>query len=148
MSPKLLPPLFLATALLAHPAWAEDAGMIKNTRGSVTVIRGATQLPATVGMPIQARDQLRTGADGCVGITLRDATLLSAGPNATLSLDQYSFNPTTHEGRLDAGIRGGSMAVISGKLAKASPESVRFRTPTVTLGVRGTSFIIDAGGEE
>jgi hypothetical protein len=36
--------------------------------------------------------------------------------------------------------------VISGKLAKANPDAVRFSTPTTTLGVRGTAFIIEVGG--
>jgi hypothetical protein len=35
--------------------------------------------------------------------------------------------------------------VISGKLAKANPDAVRFSTPTTTLGVRGTEFIIEVG---
>ena len=38
--------------------------------------------------------------------------------------------------------------MISGKVAKANPDAVRFNTGTVTLGVRGTEFIIEAGEEE
>jgi hypothetical protein len=38
--------------------------------------------------------------------------------------------------------------VVSGKIAKQSPESVRFSTPTTTLGVRGTEFVIEAAGTE
>ena len=45
-------------------------------------------------------------------------------------------------------IRRGSLAVVDGKLAKANPESVRYSTPTTTLGVRGTEFIIEVGGSE
>jgi hypothetical protein len=80
-----------------------------------------------------------------VGITLHDNTLLSAGPNSVLVLDNFAFNPTTHAGAIDASVKRGTLAVISGKIAKQSPETVRFRTPSAILGVRGTSFVVDAG---
>lgn len=139
-------PTLALTALLAlsAPALAEEAGMIKTQKGAVSILRGGQTLTASVGMKVDTRDQIRTGADGAVGITLRDATLLSAGPNSTLTLNQYAFDPTTHEGKLDAKLQRGTLAVISGKIAKASPDTVRFSTPTVTLGVRGTSFLIEA----
>ena len=93
-------------------------------------------------------DRLRTGADGSVGITLRETTVMSAGPNATLDLNKFAFDPTTHAGAIHASVRRGSVSVISGKIAKASPDTVRFSAPGMTLGVRGTHFIIDAGPKE
>ncbi len=86
-----------------------------------------------------------TGANGAVGITLRDNTLLSAGPNSAIDLNKFVFDSTTHAGAIDATVRRGSLSVISGKIAKATPEAVRFSAPGMTLGVRGTSFLIDAG---
>ena len=85
------------------------------------------------------------GYDGAVGITLRDNTLLSAGPNSTLDLNKFAFNTTTHAGELNASVKRGTLAVVSGKIAKTSPENVSFNTPTISLGVRGTEFVIDAG---
>jgi hypothetical protein len=34
--------------------------------------------------------------------------------------------------------------VISGRLAKASPDAMTVRTPTAILGVRGTEFVVSA----
>jgi hypothetical protein len=62
-----------------------------------------------------------------------------------LDLARYAFNSTTHQGELAATVKRGSLAVISGKVAKASPDAVQFNTATVTLGVRGTEFIVDVG---
>lgn len=135
-----------AVALAAVPAWATDeAGTVKISKGQVFIERAQAQLPATVGTRIFASDRVRTGADGSVGITLRDNTLLSAGPNSTVELHKFSFDSTTHAGSIDASVRRGTLSVISGKIAKATPESVRFAAPGMTLGVRGTSFVIDAG---
>jgi len=124
---------------------ADEAGTIKVSNGQVSVQRDAQQLPATVGTRIFTNDRVVTGADGSVGITLRDNTLLSAGPNSALDLNKFSFDSTTHAGTIDATVRRGTLSVISGKIAKATPEGVRFSAPGMTLGVRGTSFLIDAG---
>jgi hypothetical protein len=140
--PWLLSGLLLACSLFT-PAWAGEAGVIKNAQGSVTVKRGAVSLKAASGMVVQTADQIVTGEKSAVGITLRDNTVLTAGPNANLALDRFSFDPQTQKGELGASVKRGSLAVISGKIAKASPDNVQFKTPTVTLGVRGTEFIID-----
>lgn len=121
----------------------ELAGMVKNSSGQVSIERGTQKLAAPVGTPIQVADRLRTGADGAVGITLRDNTLLSAGPNSLISVDKFAYDTTSQAGRISVGIRKGTLAVASGKIAKQTPESVDFRTPTSVLGVRGTEFVIE-----
>jgi hypothetical protein len=137
--------LMLAVALQATVHAAENAGTIKTSRGEAQILRDGNSVPASVGASLQVSDSVVTGADGAVGITLRDNTRLTAGPNTTLDLNTFRFDKTTHKGEMDASVKRGSLSVISGKIAKASPDGVQFRTPTVTLGVRGTEFIIDAG---
>lgn len=135
-----------ALALLLPAAHAADeAGIVKTSKGQVSVERAGQKLPAPVGTQIFAQDTVLTGADGAVGITLRDNTILSAGPNSQVDLRRFSFNSTTHAGAIDANVRRGTLSVASGKIAKASPTSVSFSAPGMTLGVRGTSFVIDAG---
>jgi hypothetical protein len=48
-------------------------------------------------------------------------------------LEKYAFDPTSHEGTLDATVKKGTLGVISGKLSKQSPGAVQFRTPTSIL---------------
>ncbi|QFU77731.1 hypothetical protein EY643_03190 [Halioglobus maricola] len=126
----------------------EAAGTIKISRGDAHIVRGGQQLPATPGQHVEVSDSILTGSDGTVGITLNDDTRLTAGPDSTLELRRFVFDSTTHQGSLDASVQRGSLSVISGKIAKASPEAVSFSSPSVTLGVRGTRFIIKAGQEE
>lgn len=137
--------LLVATALLAATSLADDVGTIKISRGDAEIVRSGSRLPADVGASLKVNDSIVTGANGMVGMTLLDNTRLTAGPNTTLDLNTYRFDKTTHAGEMDASVKQGSLSVISGKIAKASPDGVQFRTPTVTLGVRGTEFIIDAG---
>ena len=58
-------------------------------------------------MRLEAADVLKTGADGSVGITMADNSLLSAGPNSILSLDRFDFDPTSNQGRFDAQLQEG-----------------------------------------
>jgi hypothetical protein len=110
----------------------------------VTIERDGKILPGEVGARLQPSDVLTTGADGSVGITLSDDSLLSAGPNTILSLDRYDFDSTTQQGQFDASLRKGSLAVISGRIAKQSPDAMKVRTPSSILGVRGTEFVVSA----
>lgn len=137
----MLPALLFGTAAEA----GEVAGMVKNSKGQVNIERDGQKIPAAVGTPVQVLDKLRTGADGAVGVTLRDNTLLSAGPNSLLTIDKFAFDTTSQAGNLSIGIRRGTLAVASGKIAKQTPESVDFHTPTSVLGVRGTEFVVEVG---
>jgi hypothetical protein len=130
------------TSLFAMSTSAADIGQIKIAKGSVTVDRAAQSLHGIVGLRLQASDVITTGADGSVGITMSDDSLLSAGPNSTLSLDRFAFDSTTHQGLFDASLRKGSLSVISGRIAKQSPDAMTVRTPSAILGVRGTEFVV------
>ena len=122
--------------------WANDVGQVKVTKGVVHVEREGARMPAVVGMPIRQADKLVTGADGTVGVTFADNSLLSVGPNSALVVDKFAFNASTHEGQFDASLQRGTLAVVSGKMVKQSPEAMRIRTPASILGVRGTEFVV------
>jgi hypothetical protein len=136
--------LAAALAVAGGVAMAEDIGQIKIAKGDVAVERNGQLLIATVGMRLAASDVLKTGPTGSVGVTMSDDSLLSAGPNSILVLDRYEFDSTTNQGKLDASLRKGSLAVISGRIAKQSPEAMTVRTPSAILGVRGTEFVVTA----
>lgn len=140
--------IVLSLLLGVGMACAESAGMVKTVKGLAHIERNGQKVPAVVGVSVESGDRILTGVDASIGISLRDNTLLSAGPNATLVLSKFAFNASTHEGALDAQVKRGSLSVISGKIAKANPNAVVFSTPDITLGVRGTEFIVDAGQTE
>jgi len=135
----------LAWALAATLPAVADIGQVKTRKGQVSVERQGQRLPAEVGMKLEAADTLKTGADGAAGITMRDNSLLSVGPNSILSLQRFEFDPTTHQGRFDAQLQRGTLAVVSGRIAKQSPQAMTVRTPSAQLGVRGTEFVVATG---
>jgi hypothetical protein len=137
----------LIAASISLSAWAvEPAGMVKTSKGPVSIERGGQRLVAVVGTQVLPEDRLRTGGNGAVGITLRDNTMLSAGPNSLIVIDKFVFDSSTLLGDMLISIRKGTLSVATGKLAKQKPESVEFHTPTSVLGVRGTEFVIEVEG--
>ncbi len=132
-------PLFVI--LFGHSAWAE-IGQIKNVTGQVFLSRNNVQQPAKTGDLIEQADVLTTGPNGSVGITFIDNTRFSAGPNSRIELKQFRFNPTTQEGEFLTDMQQGTLAIVSGQIAKRSPDAMKVKTPTTILGVRGTTFAV------
>ena len=136
--------LVTASVLGAGVAAADEIGQIKVSKGDVSIDRKGQSLAGSVGLRLEAADVVKTGADGSVGITMSDNSLLSAGPNSILSLERFEFDPTTSQGRFDAQLQRGTLAVVSGRIAKQSAQAMTVRTPSAVLGVRGTEFVVSA----
>ena len=60
------------------------------------------------------------------------------------ALERFEFDATTSAGRFDARLQRGTLAVVSGRIAKQSPQAMTVRTPAAVLGVRGTEFVVSA----
>ena len=130
--------------VFASPVSADPsaAGRIKVVNGAAFIVRGAATLPAAVGDVILETDSVRTGADGRIGLTLKDDTRVSLGPDSELRLDRFSYAPG--EGRLALALRfvKGVAGYVSGRIAKLAPNAVKLETPAAIVGVRGTSLAI------
>ena len=128
------------------PAVADETiGVVENSEGSATLTRGGKVLPVTRGTKLLAGDTLSTGFDGSLGVILRDNSKLSLGPESSLVIRKFLFSPGEGKLGLLARLSKGTMAYLSGLIGKLAPESVRFETPTSTIGIRGTHFVVKAG---
>jgi hypothetical protein len=142
---------WVALALLAclTSVNAQDAaGVVKTSKGLVMLDRSGQRHALNVGFPVEAGDRISTGPGGYAGITLRDDTLLTMGPNSSFVLDKFQFDPKTDSGNYLVSMFRGVFMVVSGLIARQSPESVEFRTPTATIGIRGTEFIVELAGTD
>ena len=140
--PQIVLVVWAALAAFAGPAHAAEIGQIKNTAGQVFLLRNNNQQPAKPGDLIEQADVIVTGSNGSVGVTLIDNSRLSAGPNTRVEFKQFRFNPTTQEGESLTQLHRGTLAIVSGQIAKRSPDAMKVQTPTTILGVRGTTFAV------
>ncbi|MBB5390616.1 hypothetical protein HDC89_000762 [Herbaspirillum sp. SJZ102] len=137
-------------ACAASGAQAQEnrfAGIMKVVRGDVQVQRQEQKLPAQVGDKLYSGDRIVTAADAAAGITLRDDTLMSLGPKTSFVLEDFKFNESSGDGNIAVRVAKGTLRYVSGLIGKHAPERQQVATPTATIGIRGTDFIVEVGDE-
>ena len=135
----------LAALLAATPAIAQSppaAGRVKLVSGSAFVVHEGQRIPAMVGTPVFEQDSVTTGADGRVGLTLRDDTRLSVAPQTTIEISRFVYAQADSQFAFVLRVVQGVVAYVSGRIAKLSPDAVRLETPSAIVGVRGTRLVI------
>ena len=137
--------VFCASSTQVMAQQPAPAGHIKTVSGAAFIVRQNASVPARPGEPIFATDALRTGADGTVGVTLKDDTRISLGPSSEVRLDRYVYSPG--EGGLGMVLKfvRGVAVYVSGRMAKLAPDSIRLEAPAAIVGVRGTTVAVRVG---
>lgn len=141
MLPKYLLFALLSTLTIA-PAAAQIA-RVKQSVGAAAIERGSARLPASPGLNLLAGDRLVTGKDGRISVTFVDNTRFAMGPNSHVAVSQFDYDRTRQRGTFVTQVNRGSLAVVSGTIAKSGRDAMKIRTPNSLLGVRGTRFIIE-----
>lgn len=137
--------LALAMAWVSTTTLAQErSGTIKNIEGEVTLVREGRNLPAISGGALREGDRIVTGRNSAAAATLRDGTVLSVGPNSTLDLTHYVFEPVSQNGSLLVNLLQGTVRMVTGIMGKTNPDLIKLTTPTTVVGVRGTDFIVEA----
>jgi hypothetical protein len=132
----------LIALMVATPAAAQIA-RIKQSSGTASVQRSSQLLKASAGLQLQAGDRLVTGKDGRISVTFIDNTRFAVGPNSRISVSQFQYDRTRQQGSFVTQVDRGSLAIVSGKIAKSGRDAMKVRTPNTLLGVRGTKFIVE-----
>lgn len=140
--------MFLALAACGFffavaPAVAAEAGVVKTVQGQVQIERAGAVSEAKVGDTLNSGDRVRVRGDGSVGISLKDETLLSLGPNSNFVMGTFNYDPTTRNGQVETSLLKGTLRYVTGFIGRANPEAVKVSTPTATIGIRGTDFIVE-----
>ncbi len=120
---------------------------VQKVNGTATVVRQGQSLSATVGLEIWQNDTLRTDRDGSISLVFNDDTSLSLGPESVLVIDEFVFAPRQGKFSIVLRMLKGTAAYLSGLISKLAPESARFETPSASIGIRGTKFLVKVGGE-
>lgn len=69
-------------------------------------------------------ERLRTTAAGSLGLTLADDRLIAAGPHSPRLINDFQFDTTTHEGDLLTTLAKRTLSVVTGPIARQSPQKV------------------------
>ena len=133
--------IFLSLAI-ASPAIA-GIGSITDIKGGGQVKRGKISLPAGRGTSIEKMDTVATNSQGRFKITFVDATTVNITENSRLIIDAFVFDGgNKSKNKLGLKVALGTVRYTSGALAHGNPGGVNIRTPTATIAVRGTDFVM------
>jgi hypothetical protein len=127
-------------------ARAEEApvGYVKTLSGTATVTHGGIATAAALAMPVYEHDRLETAGNGELGVTFRDNTRISLGPDSRIELKHYVFKPASEEYGFLLRLAYGTMEYISGLTEKLAPDAMSIETPGFTVGARGTRLLVRA----
>lgn len=136
---KLLGILLLA---MASPAIA-SIGSITDFKGAGQIKRGPKASPASKGSGIEKMDTVSTNSQGRFRITFNDATTVNITENSRLVIDDFVYDGNNKsKGKLGLKLALGTARYASGAVAKGNAKGVNIRTPTATIAVRGTDFVM------
>jgi|TARA_B110000438_G_scaffold299916_1_gene351053 hypothetical protein len=115
--------------------------------GDIILQTGNADIERTDGEKVEAKEDLdifsydtvKTGK-GKVAIGFIDETRVDVTEHSKLIIDEFVYDPNTKTGSLSLKAALGTIRYASGQIAKTSPTSVQIKTPTATIGVRGTDF--------
>ena len=128
--------------LLLIPSIAYGAvGEIGKVKGSGAIERGSDSLPAVDGVGIKMQDTAVT-ANGKIQIDFLDDTRVDITEHSRLYIDEFVFDPANDVGSLSIKATLGTVRYASGQIAKKYQQNVKIRTPSATIAVRGTDFIM------
>lgn len=128
--------------LLSTPAFA-SIGSITDFKGAGNIKRAARTIPATKGSGIEKMDTVSTNSQGKFMISFVDGTTVKITENSRLVIDDFVYDgKNKSKGKLGLKLALGTARYASGALAHGNPKGVNIRTPTATIGVRGTDFLM------
>lgn len=134
--------LAVAVALLVPgAATADEIGRVKTVRAAF-VERGGAKMALAENASIELNDLLSTGPDGALGAVFADGSTMSMGPRSRLVIDEFVFDPDHDRLSMVTRAMAGTFAFASGLIGKLAPQKVVVNTPVSTIGIRGTSFLV------
>ncbi|MBF0302050.1 MAG: FecR domain-containing protein [Desulfamplus sp.] len=138
------------TILLPCLAMSHESpiGKVKTAKGEVVVSRSGQEIPLSIGDKLYQNDIIKTGQNSSVGVIFEDNTVLSLGSQSQIAIDEYVFEPQKGKLSMIASMIKGTASYLSGIIGRQSPESVKIHTPDVTIGIRGTKFLIKVDGSK
>ena len=132
--------LFIILWCLTFSSFASIIGDVILHEGNANIERtNGEDVDAEKDVDIFQYDTVKTGK-GKVAIGFIDDTRVDVTQHSKLIIDEFVYDPNTKTGSLSLKAALGTVRYASGQIAKTSPTEVQIKTPTATIGVRGTDF--------
>ena len=132
--------LFLFFITLSISSYAEVGSVVEVT-GTAVINRNNSNEYVVKGTKIEVNDRVIT-KNGRLKIKFQDDTTVILTESSSLLIDDFVYSPSSKYGRLGLKATSGTVRYVSGKIAHTNPNAVKITTPTATVAVRGTDFVM------
>ncbi len=132
----------LALLLPANTFAQEPSGITVGVIPAAAVTNESGAKVLALDDPIFTGDEVNTDGIGEVQIRFRDNTRIVVGPNSLLTIDRFVFNPDNTARDVALNYARGTFRFISGA---SDPENYSFRSPSMTIGIRGSAHDFNNG---
>jgi hypothetical protein len=151
--PATSPPAPAASqpAAPTSPQTADPVGSIATLQGGASVTRNNATSALALRDPVYKNDVLQTNVDGTLGITFDDETTFTLKPNTRLAVDEFVYQDGGANNAAVFNVVRGTAAFVAAEVAHTG--NMRIETPTSSLGIRGTTGLVEvpeggaAGGQ-
>jgi hypothetical protein len=130
-----------SSATAPSTAADEPIGNVATLTGSAMVTRNKTATPLKLQDDIFQNDVLQTSANSTLGITFNDATTFNLTANARITVDNYIYQDGGSQNGALFDVAKGTVAFVAASVARTG--DMKIATPTATLGIRGTTGLIE-----
>ncbi len=130
------------TAAAAAPALAQKAGV--TTAVNVDALRtppGLDTRRVVIGDEIVYNELIETDNVGQAQVLMLDRTALTIGPNSSLLIDKFIYDPEKQSGDMNLTLKRGLLRFVGGRISKKN--QVKVNTPVGVLGIRGGIALIN-----
>jgi len=127
----------------ASPAATDNSiGQVATLAGTATVIRAnAAAAALKIADPIYKQDTLQTSLNSTLGVTFDDETTFSLSANTRIVIDEFVYQEGGTGNAASLNVAAGTAAFVASLVAKTG--DMKITTPQATLGIRGTTGIVD-----
>lgn len=125
----------------AQPADEDPIGNVATLTGSATVTRNKASTPLKLKDDIFLKDVLQTSANSTLGVTFNDSTTFNLTANARITVDNFVYADGGKANAALFNVAKGTVAFVAAALAKSG--DMKISTPTATLGIRGTTGLVE-----
>ncbi|MES2750057.1 MAG: FecR domain-containing protein [Pseudomonadota bacterium] len=119
----------------------EPAGNVATLKGTATVTRNGMTGPLKLQDEIYKGDTLQTGKNATLGITFTDDTTLNLSASSRIVVDNFVYQEGGKDNAALINVARGTMAFVAAAVARTG--DMKIETPTATLGIRGTTGVVE-----
>jgi hypothetical protein len=119
----------------------DPIGNVATLTGSASVTRNNATTALKLKDDIFLNDVLQTSANSTLGVTFNDATTFNLTANARITVDSFVYEEGGKANAALFNVAKGTVAFVAAAVAKSG--DMKISTPTATLGIRGTTGLVE-----